>query len=153
MAIIPWKPLTDLNLFRHQLEPNIGLFRRQFDNLFDAFFAPSTRLLNGNPWNPVCKTEEKDNEYDLVVELPGVDEKNVAVQLSGNLLTISANRSTETKDKDRSESWSGEFTRTVSLPDTVDSAKIEASYAKGVLTVKLPKLPQAKAKTIPIKSA
>jgi HSP20 family protein len=142
MSLIPWEPLADLTQFR-----------RQFDNLFDSFFVPSSRLLKTDAWNPVCKSDEDDKQYTISVELPGVDEKDVAVQLSDTLLTISAKRATETKEKDRSESWSGTFTRSVSLPDTVDRAKIEAAYAKGLLTVKLPKLPQAKPKTIPIKAA
>lgn len=141
MSLITWEPLADLTSFR-----------RQFDALFNSFFAPANFTAK-ETWNPTCSSAEDDNGYTISVELPGVDEKNVSVQLAGSQLTITAKRSSETKDKDRQESFEGTFTRSVTLPEIVDAAKIEATYAKGLLTVKLPKLPQPKAKVIPLKNA
>lgn len=141
MSLITREPLADLTTFR-----------RQFDALFNSFFAP----INGafkESWNPTCTSTEDDNGYIISVELPGVDEKNVSVQLAGSKLTITAKRTSETKDKDREESFEGTFMRSVTLPEIVDVAKIEAIYAKGLLSVTLPKLPQPKAKAIPLKTA
>lgn len=141
MSLITWEPLADLTNFR-----------RQFDALFNSFFAPAN-FTPKESWNPTCRSAEDDKQYTITVELPGVDEKDVSVQLAGSQLTIAAKRVAETKDKDRQESFAGTFTRSVTLPETVDAAKIEAVYAKGLLTVKLPKLPQPKATAIPLKTA
>lgn len=140
MSLITWEPLGELTQFR-----------RNMDALFNSYFAPSAPL-NGHAWNPTSSVDENDKAFTITVELPGVDEKDVSVQLLGGQLTITGKRSAAVKDKQRNETWSGEFTRTATLPENVDTAKIEASYAKGLLTVTLPKTPQVKPTLIPIKA-
>ncbi len=90
---------------------------------------------------------EKDKEYEITAELPGIDEKNVEIKLSNNTLTIKGEKQEEKEQKDKdyylSERRYGSFQRSFQLPEGVDVDKIDASFAKGVLTVKLPKTAEA----------
>jgi HSP20 family protein len=141
MSIITWQPMTDPTQYR-----------RQFDSIYNSLFVPRV-FRSERAWNPLCHTSENDNEYTISVELPGLDEKDIGVQLLGDVLTISANRALKVAEKERTESSSDSFVRSVTLPDNIDQSKIEATYAKGLLTVKMPKFPLPKAKSIAIKTA
>ena len=93
----------------------------------------------------------------LTAELPGMEEKNVEVTLSDDLLTIKGEKTAETEKKDKntylSERCYGAFQRSFVVPEGVDSDKIKAEFAKGVLTVTLPKAAPAMKKTIEVKKA
>ncbi len=118
---------------------------------------PSTRALFGRelpslrnadwPVAPAMDLVEKDKEYEITAELPGIDEKNVEIKLSNNTLTIKGEKQEEKEQKDKdyylSERRYGSFQRSFQLPEGVDVDKIDASFAKGVLTVKLPKTAEA----------
>ena len=138
--------------------------RQEIDRLFDDFpFALSrspfdSPLFRAEPlwrtWSwgavPAVDIAEKDNAYEISAELPGMDEKNIEVKYSDGMLTIKGEKeeATEEKKKDYhlSERRYGSFQRSFSVPDGVDADKIEASFKKGVLTVTLPKSPEAKKK-------
>ena len=91
----------------------------------------------------------------VIAELPGLEEKDVEVKLSDGLLAIKGEKKTETEDEDRlfSERYYGRFERRVPVED-IEEDKVSASFRNGVLTVILPKLPEAQqqAKRIPINS-
>jgi HSP20 family protein len=90
------------------------------------------------------------------VDVPGINAKDIEVDVSGNLLTVRGSREEEKKSKTggvwRHERHSGSFLRTVTLPTYVDSAKVEAKYDKGVLTITAPKIPGAGPKRVPVKT-
>ena len=92
----------------------------------------------------------------MTAELPGLDVKNIDLQLSDNVLTIKGEKQEEkeekTKDRYVSERRYGSFRRSLQVPSSVDADKIEANFKNGVLTVTLPKSPEAqkKQKTIPV---
>jgi len=119
---------------------------------FDKFFA-------GLPTMPAVDLAEKDGVYELTAELPGLDEKNVEIKLANGTLVISGEKKDEREEKNKdyyvSERRYGSFKRAFRVPEGVDADKIEAAFAKGVLTVKLPKTAQAREseKKIDIKSA
>ncbi len=131
------------------------MFRRHFGALmhdspmrrgapeFDAF----ERFLGGWPSHPAVDLAEKEGEYEITAELPGLDEKDVEVRLANGALTISGEKKAEREEKDKdyhfSERRYGSFKRSFRVPDGVDADKIEASFEKGVLKVKLPKSAQA----------
>jgi HSP20 family protein len=130
--------------------------RRQIDRLFeDAPFqrnAPSElepfgRFSLGWATTPAVDLVEKDAEYQITAELPGLDDKNVQVKVSNGSIVISGEKKEEREEKDKgyflSERRFGSFRRAFRLPDDVDKEKIDASFAKGVLTVHLPKSPRA----------
>ena len=144
--------------------------RNQIDRLFHDFQtgflqAPSYRsLLDIEPFwrrdlgfsvTPAIDIVEKEKAFEVTAELPGLDAKNVDIQLSDNVLTIKGEKQEEkeekTKDRYVSERRYGSFRRSLQVPGSVDADKIEANFKNGVLTVTMPKSPEAqkKQKTIP----
>lgn len=149
----------------------IASLRREIDQAFENFGLGSwprvltrpmfqTDFFGDRPWNiaPAVDIAENDKEFEVTAELPGLDEKDVEVNLSNGNLTIKGERKEETKEREKdyylSERRYGSFARSFPLPDGVNADKIEASFAKGVLTIKLPKTAEAQAeRKIPIKAA
>jgi HSP20 family protein len=147
--------------------------RREIDQVFDSFnrgswgfpFArsrfglemPSVRSTSVEI-APAVDVAEKDKEYEITAELPGLDEKNIEVKIANGVLTIRGEKKEEKEEKQKdyhlSERSYGSFMRSFQLPEGVDEGKIAASFVKGVLTVKVPKSTQAlkKEKTINIKA-
>lgn len=146
-------------------------FRRELDQLFGKFVGPgwpSQSLLGiefpmfndtGGFAGPAVDLTEKEKEYEITAELPGLDPKDIEVKASDSRLTIMGEKQerTEEKGKDRylSERRYGAFMRSFTLPPDADVNKIEAQFANGILTVKLPKSSDAlkKEKAIEIKAA
>jgi len=96
---------------------------------------------------PAVDIVEKDNAYEVTAELPGLDEKNIEVKLVNGGLTIKGEKQEEKEEKKKGyylhERQFGSFERCFQVPQGVDTNKIEASFRKGVLTVTLPKKPEA----------
>ena len=109
-------------------------------------------------WMPRVDVAETDKEIKVTAELPGMDEKDVNLELSDNALAISGEKKSEKEEREknyyRSERSYGSFHRSLALPDGVDRDKVEATFKKGVLTVTLPKTgaAQSKAKKISVKA-
>lgn len=146
--------------------------RREIDRLFDDFRPFDWRLpsrvlgfevprIARAEWQvaPAMDLVEKDDAYEITAELPGLDEKNVEIKLSNHTLTIKGEKNEVKEDKQKdyyqSERRYGSFQRSFQLPEGVDADKIDAHFAKGVLTVKLPKTAEAKKaeKKITVKAA
>jgi HSP20 family protein len=158
-ALQPWRPFESL---RHEVDRLFEDFGRGFwrypfrQPIFDI--APfGARELT---WSaaPAVDIVEKDNAYEVTAELPGLDEKNIEVNVSGGRLTIKGEKHEEKEEKKKGyhlqERHFGSFERSFLLPEGVDADKIEASFNRGVLTVKLPKKPEAQkaAKKIEVKA-
>ncbi|MBW5440365.1 Hsp20/alpha crystallin family protein [Bradyrhizobium canariense] len=137
--------------------PLLALHRemnRLFDDAFRSFdlgpFGSSTAM----GW-PNVELDESEKEVKVVAELPGLEQKDVNVELANGVLTISGEKKSETEDKERlfSERYYGRFERRIPVDD-VDQDKVAASFNNGVLTVTLPKSPaaQQKVKRIAINS-
>lgn len=135
--------------------------RDEVDRLFDNFFpsAFGRSIFDVDPWRdralramgditPHMDVTECANRYDVSVELPGMDEKDVTVKVQGDLLTIAGEKKAErTEDTDAThltERSYGSFVRSLRLPDDADADGIKADYAKGVLTISVPKRPDGK---------
>jgi len=147
--------------------------RHEINRLFDDFghglWQPFRRsLLTAEPlwrravsWGaaPAVDITQSDKGYDVTVELPGMDEKNIEVKVTKGSLTIKGEKQEEKEEKKKDyylhERHFGSFERSFAMPDGVDVDKIEASFKKGVLTVTLPKKPEAQksAKKIEVKAA
>jgi HSP20 family protein len=145
--------------------------RQQINRLFDDFghglWQPFRRsLVTAEPrraviWGavPAVDITESDKAYDVTVELPGMDGKDIEVKVTKSSLTIKGEKQEEKEEKKKDhylhERHFGSFERSFSMPDGVDVDKIEASFKKGVLTVTLPKKPEAQrsAKKIEVKAA
>jgi HSP20 family protein len=107
---------------------------------------------------PAIDIVEKDKAFEVTAELPGLDVKDIDIQLADGVLTIKGEKQEQkeekTKDRYVSERRYGSFRRSLQVPGSVDAGKIEASYKSGVLTVTLPKSPEAQSnqKKIPVTS-
>jgi HSP20 family protein len=167
--IVPWKwgglrRLQDRRFesFRGEMESLHRDLDRAFENMWnDGGFGPSllTDVWSSERVVPRLDVTEDDHALHVSVELPGMDEKDVSVSLADRLLTIRGEKKEEKekKDKDvyRRERAYGSFRRALELPVEVDTAKIEARFRNGVLTIDLPKTKetQEKVKQIPVKAA
>ncbi|MBI1847847.1 MAG: Hsp20/alpha crystallin family protein [Candidatus Rokubacteria bacterium] len=135
----------------------LGL-RHEMDRMFDRFFEPRWYAFEAEgEWMPELDVSETADAVTVKVEVPGVDQKDIGVSLQNQLLTIKGEKQQEKEDKDeryhRVERTYGAFTRTVRLPAPVMGEKATATFKNGVLTVTMPKAPEAKAAPIPVKAA
>jgi len=145
---------------REDYDP-FALFRREMNRLFDDFFRgfdiePFGGRLGA--FSPSVNVVEGDREIKVSAELPGLDDKDIDVSLSKDSLTIKGEKKEEKEDKGknyyRAERSYGSFTRTIPMPVDVDVDKAKAQFKKGVLTITIPKTPQAlkETKKIPVKA-
>ncbi|MGR3322984.1 MAG: Hsp20/alpha crystallin family protein [Pseudooceanicola sp.] len=142
--------------------PAISSLRSEIDRLFDDFGtgfwrSPVARRLPDllpatRNWAvaPATEVADCDGEYRITAELPGMEVKDIEIKMTDGIITIRGEKSEERKEeKDDyllSERRYGEFSRSLPLPSGVDADKVTASFANGVLTVTLPKSPEAKSK-------
>lgn len=132
----------------------------EIDRIFDQFGSGGRWPIS--PWSTgdgkhalQLDVSETDDEIEVTADLPGVEQDDVSVNLSGEMLTIKGEKKTEkeTTEKDMRmiERSYGSYERTIRLPCEVDDKKVSAEMKNGVLKVKLPKSPETKAKTKKIK--
>ena len=148
-------------------EEEVPLFslQREVNRLFDDFFRGfdlrplRTAEERWGGFSPKMDLEETEKEYRITAELPGMEEKDVEVLLTGNSITLKGEKKEEKEEKGKSfyhvERSYGSFQRTVPLPEGIDLKKVDADFRNGVLTIKLPKTAEAKkvGKKVPIKGA
>lgn len=149
------------------LSPIVQLHRemdRLFENAVRGFGLSPFRSEYFTPLSasgllkPQVDIGATDKEYAISVEVPGVDEKDVKVEITGNTLTIRGEKKQEKEEKNRNyyriERSYGSFQRVLSLPDDADVDGVKASFKKGVLTITMPRkaLPKTEVKQIDIKS-
>jgi HSP20 family protein len=155
-SLIPFG--RDRGLARRETDPFTAM-QREIDRLFegfarDAYDWPSypTRELT-----PRMNIVESDKVIEITAELPGLEEKDVEVNLADGVLTISGEKKAEKHENDKNyrlfERSYGSFSRSLQLPDGVDADAITASISNGLLTVTVPKPAPAEAKKVTIKSA
>lgn len=151
MNILPWRDRTALNTLRSE-----------FDNLFNRmpFGDGESRLpeVFGRRVMPAVNIAETEKTWSVSVELPGLNEKDIQVQVMGQQLVISGERKWEEEKKGKEyrsvESQYGAFERSIPLPDNLrlDPESIQATYKRGMLEVTLPKLEPTPAAKIPVKA-
>jgi HSP20 family protein len=150
-----WRPFEMLQGEINRLFDNFGGFRTPFHGFnIEPFWARETKVAL-----PDVDIVEKDKAFEITADLPGMDEKNVEVQLSNGNLTIKGEKKEEKEEKKKGfylqERRFGSFERTFGVPEAVEADKIEANFKNGVLTITLPKKPEARkpAKKIDVKAA
>ena len=128
--------------------------RHHFDRWLNEAGAPR-EITHKGFWAPNVDFGENDKEYVLMAELPGIEQKDVAVNIQNSTLTIKGERKYEQELNDtnyyRVERSYGSFQRSFTLPDDVKADQISSTLKNGVLTVRLPKQEQAKTKSIDVK--
>jgi HSP20 family protein len=136
MSLSHYDPLANLRVFE------------------DAFTRALTEPQSNRPWSPSVDIYETENELVLKVDLPDVDLKDIDVSMENQTLTIAGERKFEQKDTTkgfhRIERSYGRFVRSFAVPNAFDTAKIDADYKNGVLTVTLPKTEAAKPRQIKV---
>jgi HSP20 family protein len=149
--LIPWSRGREMTASRgEELSPFFTLHRemnRLFDDVFRGFdlspFGGSRMFDRTMAW-PNIEVSETEKDLKVTAELPGLDQKDVQVELANGVLAIKGEKKTESEDKDRrfSERHYGHFERRIPVDD-VDQDKVSASFKNGVLTVTMPKTTQA----------
>jgi HSP20 family protein len=110
--------------------------------------------LTTSSFAPAVDVYEDEHKVTLKIEVPGIEEKDIDVRVENNTLTVHGERKIEKEEKEenyrRVERQYGSFTRTFTLPQTVDTENVSANYDKGVLKISLPKKAEAKPKQIKV---
>ena len=142
----------------------LAALQRDINHVFEDFWQRVENGWNGRAnavgmFGPSTDLSETDDSIEVAVELPGMNEDDIDISLSNGAMTIRGEKKVEHEEKRKgvymSERSYGSFYRTIPLPPGVDTDKAEAKFKRGVLTVTLPKSPeaQAKVKRIPVKAA
>lgn len=144
-SISRWEPFRGISTLQEQVN-------RLFDNSF-----PSRSDSSLASWAPAVDVHETENELVVTADIPGMTEKDLDVRVENNMLTISGERKTESNVKDdnylRVERSYGSFSRSFSLPNTVNTEAIAAEYKNGVLSVRLPKREETKPRQVKVNVA
>jgi HSP20 family protein len=139
--------------------------QREMNSLFDDFFrgfdiTPRGFFQRGEVgFTPTVDVEENEKEFIIKAEIPGVDEKEIEVTVTDDIVTIKGEKKEEKEDKGKNyyymERSYGSFNRVIPLSAETESDKAEASFKNGVLNITIPKSQTAKAKAtkVPIKAA
>jgi HSP20 family protein len=129
---------------------------RDLRSVEDEFDRIAGRAFSRDTWVPALDVRESQDRFDVTVDLPGLEPDDVNVTFEDGMLSISGKR--EFSAEDRGETWHriersfGTFARSMRLPQTADTERIEATFDKGVLTVSVPKTEQAKPRSIEVRS-
>jgi len=126
-----------------------SLFDEFYRDLMSRYTSPQAE-----GWKPPVDILEKDGNLYLRAELAGIDEKDIDLKLEGNVLTIRGERK-QTSESDgftsyQTECCYGPFSRSFTIPESVDPAKISAQFKNGILTVTLPQKPEVKPRSIKV---
>lgn len=157
MSLLPWRIKREG--VPGEMSPMFAL-RSEVDRLFDSYLREPLSSLDlsswgSGKWSPAVDVGETDNEITVRAELPGIDPKDLDISVVGNKLIIRGEKkeTTETDEKGfhQCETRYGSFHRSIPLPDGVDTENVDAQYANGVLTLRMPKTPQAATKRIEVK--
>lgn len=145
---------------RGVLSSQLAGLHKEVDRLFEDFMGDFRPWRSGiRLWDqgneelvPKINVSETDKEVQVTADLPGIDEKDIEVTLSDGILSIKGERKAEKEEKDEKKSFHriersyGLYRRSIALPCEVEENKIKADFAKGVLTIKMPKSAKAKSK-------
>jgi HSP20 family protein len=150
MALAPWQPFRELSAIRHQMD---RLFEELLPRERDWLGLPG----NGGMWTPAIEMEETNQELILKAEIPGVEAKDLDVEVTQDEVSISGEHQEEkrTEDKNffRSEFHYGKFQRTIALPVSIQTDKIKSQFKDGILTLTMPKAEDAVKKVVKVNLA
>ncbi len=129
---------------------------RQIDQLFRDFAMPSLEWKTA-PAAPAADIVESKDAFIVTLDLPGHEVKDIQVKVENDVLTVSSERKSAKEEEGRtfhrSEICYGAYSRSFTLPETVDSSKVEAKYEGGVLRISLPKREEVKPRSVQVKVA
>jgi HSP20 family protein len=144
MALVRWQPFRE-----------IESMQRQMDRLFDSMTSTGEGSFNGGiSFMPAVEMNETSDAIHLKLEVPGLEAKDLDVQVTKEAVSISGERKSESKTEEngvtRSEFRYGSFRRVIPLPAQIQNDKVEAEFKNGVLTLNLPKAEEEKNKVVKV---
>ncbi len=145
MALVRWNPWRE-----------IATLQQQMNQLFDETLVPTTGTGRERSFVrvPAAEIEETQEAVHLKVELPGIEAKDLDIQVTQNAVSISGERKEETKTQEngvtRSEFNYGKFQRVIPLPARIQNTKVQAEYKDGILILTLPKMEEEKNKVVKV---
>src|SRR5947207_12573773 len=143
-----WDPFREFSTMQDRMN--------RMNRLFRESYSPEgpEEALTTTSFAPPVDIYEDEHNITLKIEVPGIDEKDIDVRVENNTLTVHGERKIEKEEKEenyrRVERQYGSFVRTFTLPQTVDTDNVSATYDKGVLKISLPKKAEAKPKQIKV---
>lgn len=147
----------DRNIARREIDDPFTSLQREIDHLFNDFTRGWPTVGRAPQLTPRMDVAETDKEIEITAELPGLEEKDVQVNIADNVLTIKGEKKAEKEEEDKNyhlfERSYGSFSRTLELPAGTDPDTIKASISNGVLKVTVPKPAPAQVKRVQIKAA
>lgn len=146
MAIVRWAPFREIDTLRHEMD-------RLFDNLTHDTANNFANGL-GNGFAPAVEIHETPESIELKAEIPGLEAKDLDIQVSTDAVSITGERKTETRTEEkgvvRSEFRYGQFSRVIPLPARIQNDKVQAEYKNGILMLNLPKVEAEKNKVVKV---
>jgi HSP20 family protein len=154
MAILRWRPMGQ-SVERWDPFREVSDVQSELNRVFDGFFGRAGNLPGGDRiWAPAVDMYETKDDLVVTAELPGVNEKEPQLSITGDVLSLKGERmptqATSQESFHRGERWYGRFERHLSLPVPVQADKVKATYRDGVLTITLPKAEETKSRAIKI---
>jgi len=149
MALVRWEPFREFDM-----EPfrEFGSLQREMNRLFDSLSPRSGN--GGTAFVPAAELQETPEAIHLKLEVPGMEAKDLDVQVTAEAVAISGERKSETKTEEkgvtRSEFRYGSFRRVIPLPTRIQHENVQAQYQNGVLTLTLPKAEEEKNKVVKV---
>lgn len=155
--LTPWRRGSLTSGGQYPAGGSIFDLHRQMNRLFDDLFEQGpggqslTQAGRGGGW-PQLEVEQNDKQIEVIAELPGVEEKDIELQIEDGVLTLSGEKRSERKDESGySERSYGRFERRISLPSNIDDEKCSANFTNGVLRVTIPRAEEkARGRRIPL---
>ena len=151
MTLSRWQPFRELSSMRKQMD-------RLFEDMLSVGQDDWMGLHSiGGMWTPAVEVKEQDKELILKAEIPGIDAKDLEVEVAEDRVTISGEHKEEKKTEDKeknyfhSEFHYGKFERVIPLPVAVKTDEIKSDFEQGVLTLTLPKVEDAPKKAVKVK--
>ena len=134
MALVRWQPFREMSSLQRDMN-------RWFDDMFTSV-APLDRM--GAMFAPSAELEETDTAYILKLEVPGIDAKDIDIDVTTDTVSVSGERKSERTSDDngmtRTEFHYGQFRRVIPLPGDIDNHSVSADYRDGILSLTLPKI-------------
>jgi HSP20 family protein len=143
MTLIRWEPFQE-----------VDTLQREINRLFESIIDNKGQEKDKFSLIPPAEMEETDNAIDLRLELPGMDPKDLDIQVTTDSVSISGERKSEAKTEEkgviRSEFRYGQFRRVIPLPTPIDNKNVKAEYKDGVIHLNLPKVEAEKQKVVKV---
>ena len=146
MTLVKWTPMREMMSLPYRIN------RFFDDSFFRAGFSDNDLALSA--WHPMADIYDDNDHIVIKAELPGIDKKDISIDLKDGVLTLKGERNVEKEEKEdnyyRRERSFGKFERAFTLPTGLDPEKIKADYKDGVLKIEIPKPEKEKPKQITI---